>query len=196
MKTIELSKGKRVDLRKGATRFTVETAWAPKNRQSIDVDLICIQLDRGRRLSDILFYNTTYRDPETGLLSTDDRSVQYSGDSRGTESENMEFMEVDLTKVSPDTKSLLFVVNIYEAHKSGQSFGDCRSIEITLKEGSADVPRLVYRPDEDYGRSRYLELLEITRGATGWEVVPVGTGSINDLATNLGKYTNNINGNG
>lgn len=193
MKTIELKKGKVVSLDKGLTEFEVVVSWR-NLRSNLDVDLLCLELGNDGKLVDLAYYNSD-RDPETGLLSTDDRAIQYYGDDRGTGLEAGEKMEVNLGKLSPKVGELLFVANIYEAG-STYTFANLADIEVQIKKKGNDVPDLVYRLVDDFSDCRYLQIASIRRESGSWYVIkPIGIGNSDDLATNLSVYSNNISGN-
>ncbi len=204
-KTINLSKGKSIFLGKGLQKMKIEVSWTYKTRggralENFDVDLICLELDRDRRMLDYVFYNTTTKDQETGMLCTDDHAVLYGGDDQGDSGDgsSSEEMLCNLGRVGSEVNELIFMINIYDSQSRRQHFDQIKTIDVQVFEEGSSVPSIVYSMKDDYGRDSYIEVCSIIRQAqsNGFEIKAIGEGNDDDLATNIGKYTNNINGNG
>jgi stress response protein SCP2 len=204
-KTINLSKGKSIFLGKGLQKMKIEVSWTYKARagralENFDVDLICLELDRDRRMLDYVFYNTTVKDPETSMLCTDDRAVLYGGDDQGDSGDgsSSEEMLCNLGRVGSEVNELIFMINIYDSQSRHQHFDQIKTIDVQVFEEGSGVPSIVYSMKDDYGRDSYIEVCSILRQtqSNGFEIKAIGEGNDDDLATNIGKYTNNINGNG
>jgi stress response protein SCP2 len=90
------------------------------------------------------------------------------------------------------------MINIYDSQSRHQHFDQIKTIDVQVFEEGSGVPSIVYSMKDDYGRDSYIEVCSIIRQAqsNGFEIKAIGEGNDDDLATNIGKYTNNINGNG
>ena len=204
-KTINLTKGKSITLDKGLQKMRINVSWKYKTGygrapENFDVDLICLELNSQGSMLDYVFYNTSNRDPETGMLCTDDRAVLYSGDDQGDSSdgESDEEMICNLGRVNHEVKELVFMINIYDSQTRRQHFDQVKSIEVQVFEESSSVPSIVYSMKEEYGRDSFITVCSISRqsNSNSFELKAIGEGNDNDLATNIGKYTTNIKGNG
>ena len=205
MKTINLTKGKSIFLDKGLQKMKIEVSWTYKTGrgkalENFDVDLICLELNKNRRMVDFVFYNTETKDPDTGMLCTDDKAVLYGGDDRGDSGsgESSEEMSCNLGRVDSEVEVLVFMINIYKSQERRQHFDQISTIDVQVFEEGSTVPSIVYSMKDDYGRDSFIKVCEIARqsGGNGFELKAIGEGNDNDLATNLGEYTNDIQGNG
>ena len=204
-KTISFTKGKLIFLGKGLQKMKIEVAWTYRARggralDNFDVDLICLELDKDRRMVDFVFYNTTTKDPETGMLCTDDRAVLYGGDDQGDSGDgsSSEEMQCNLGRVADNVNELVFMINIYDSQNRRQHFDQIKTIDAQVFEEGSGVPSIVYSMKDDYGRDSFITVCSIIRQpqGNGFEIKAIGEGNDLDLATNIGQFTNNVNGNG
>jgi tellurium resistance protein TerZ len=133
---ISLQKGQRISLSKeggaGLRGIVMGLGWDMKKPsgvlgflrapQAIDLDASCLMFDGTKNLVDVVYF---------GKLQSNDRSIQHTGDNRtGAGDGDDEQIIVDLTRVSPNVTSLIFVVNSF----TGQNFSQienavCRVVD-------------------------------------------------------------------
>src|SRR5471030_1863058 len=122
--TVSLSKGQKISLEKEAGgalgRVTMGLGWdAIKTKgflafgsktEAVDLDASCVMFDEGHRPVDVIFFRQ---------LKSKDGSIVHTGDNRtGAGDGDDEQINVDLSKVPPQVKSLVFTVNSF----TGQNF--------------------------------------------------------------------------
>jgi len=133
---ISLQKGQRISLSKeggaGLRGIVMGLGWDMKKPtgvlgflrapQAIDLDASCLMFDGTKNLVDVVYF---------GKLQSNDRSIQHTGDNRtGAGDGDDEQIIVDLTRVSANVTSLIFVVNSF----TGQNFSQienavCRVVD-------------------------------------------------------------------
>ena len=119
MATANLRKGQRVELAKGLKKLRIELTWqASRKAEAWDLDIMGIELDEDQLLckDDVrrfVFYgNEKLSDPEGALV--------HSGDDRTGEGDGEE-MILNLDKLNPDVKEIMFILNIFESMKNNQT---------------------------------------------------------------------------
>ncbi|HSJ03739.1 MAG: TerD family protein [Verrucomicrobium sp.] len=123
---ISLQKGQKISLEKEAggslSKIIMGLGWDAKKKktffglgskdQEIDLDASCALFDEQNQPVDIVFF---------GQLASRDGSIRHTGDNRtGAGDGDDEQIVVDLARVAPTVKSLVFVVNSF----TGQSFAE------------------------------------------------------------------------
>lgn len=184
---VNLTKGQRISLEKEAggklARVVMGLGWDAKKKkgwfgsreQTIDLDASCLMFDDAGNVVDVVWFQQ---------LRSKDGSIQHTGDNLTGEGEgDDEQIIVDLTRVPPNVKSLVFVVNSF----TGQNFSEienafCRIVdERTGKEvakfnltgeGSynAQVMAKVYRHGADW---KMHAIGETGSGRTWNELIPI-----------------------
>lgn len=133
--SVNLTKGQKISLKKAdgsaLTQVIMGLGWdAVKKKglfgrmkeQEIDLDASCVLFNEAKEAVDVIFFNK---------LRSNDGSVHHTGDNRtGDGDGDDEQIIVDLSKVSPDVKSIVFTVNNY----TGQDFSQienafCRLVD-------------------------------------------------------------------
>ncbi|MFZ4877308.1 TerD family protein [Janthinobacterium sp. Mn2066] len=122
--SVNLSKGQKISLDKEAgaslTRITMGLGWDSiktkgffgfgAKTEAIDLDASCVLFDDTSKLADIVWFRQ---------LKSRDGSIVHTGDNRtGAGDGDDEQINVDLTKVPAQVKSLVFTVNSF----TGQNF--------------------------------------------------------------------------
>ncbi len=133
---ISLQKGQKISLDKEAggslSKIVMGLGWDARKKktffgskdQEIDLDASCAMFDDQNRPVDIIFF---------GQLNSRDGSIKHTGDNRtGAGEGDDEQIIVDLTKVPPTIKSLVFVVNSF----TGQSFAEIENAFCRVVNGS------------------------------------------------------------
>jgi tellurium resistance protein TerZ len=126
---VSLQKGQKISLDKEAggalTRVTMGLGWdAIKSKglfgfgaktESVDLDASCVMFDENNRPVDIVWFRQ---------LKSRDGSIVHTGDNRtGAGDGDDEQINVDLSSVPPQVKSLVFTVNSF----TGQSFAQVQN---------------------------------------------------------------------
>ena len=124
--SVSLTKGQKVSLSKeGATlqRIRMALGWDVAKRSGIlksllgapseiDLDASCLVFDQSSELSEVVFYNHLRGQNDAILHMGDNRTGAGEGDD--------ETIAIDLARLPPATKSLVFVVSSYEGHTFDQ----------------------------------------------------------------------------
>jgi tellurium resistance protein TerZ len=176
---VSLAKGQRVSLEKagggGLSEVTMGLGWdvaQPKGffkkklagSGEVDLDASCLLFDAGKKLIDQVWYMQ---------LDSKDGSVHHTGDNLTGEGEgDDESIEVDLTRVPSDVKSLVFVVNSF----SGQDFSQienafCRLVDRTTNEEIARYDLA------DQGTHTAQVMTRVFRDDGGWAMEAIGQGA-------------------
>lgn len=186
---INLTKGQKISLDKdtgsqGLTQIVMGLAWDPimtkgfmgfgSRKMEVDLDASCIMFSAENKPLDVVFFNH---------LESGDGSVVHTGDNRTGEGDgDDEQIRVDLSKVHPEIKSLVFTVNSF----TGQNFNvvenaTCRLLDArgnkelarfnlsTLGPHTAQIMVKLYRHN---GEWKLHALGETGRGATFDQLIP------------------------
>lgn len=158
---IRLEKGQRINLEKetGAklTSFCVGCNWGAivkktffglsSSEVDVDLDLSCLMFDaEGKPIDHI--YSPLYRfgDRNVGLPNGKIDSVDHAlhhtgddtqGDQNGDDGLDNEIITVDLNKVSSQTNSIVFFLNIYNNNEFSGDFSEIPYASIRMYEGTA-----------------------------------------------------------
>jgi tellurium resistance protein TerZ len=122
--TVNLQKGQKISLEKEAggalSRITMGLGWDAIKKggffgfgaktESVDLDASCVMFDESNRPVDVVWFRQ---------LKSRDGSIVHTGDNRtGAGEGDDEQIIVDLSRVPPNVKSLVFTVNSF----TGQNF--------------------------------------------------------------------------
>jgi tellurium resistance protein TerZ len=175
---VDLVKGQRISLDKEAggrlSRVIMGLGWDVAKRggflgglfggggDSIDLDASCVMFDEAGRAVDTIYY---------AQLQSQDGSVIHTGDNLTGEGEgDDEQIRVDLNRVPPNVKTLVFVVNSF----TGQDFGRienafCRLVDETT---GAEIARY----NLSGGGSHTAQVMaKVYRGSEGgWDMSAIG----------------------
>lgn len=165
---IRLEKGQRINLEKetGAklTNFCVGCNWGTIVKKTffglsssvvdVDLDLSCLMFDaEGKPIDHI--YSPLYRfgDRNVGLPNGKVDSVDHAlhhtgddtqGDQNGDDGLDNEIITVDLNKVSSQTNSIVFFLNIYNNNEFSGDFSEIPYASIRMYEGTATKVHSVF----------------------------------------------------
>ncbi len=191
---VSLAKGGNVSLTKeapGLKNLLVGLGWKPRTTDGAKFDLdvsvfIVNEAGKVRDDADFVFY---------GNKTGDNGAVQHAGDNRDGEGEgDDESVKIDLSKVSPDVKRLIFAVTIHDADKHGQNFGQVGNayIRTVNADGNAEISR--YDLSEDASTETAMLFGEVYRGSAAdeWKFKAVGQGSAGGLAKLATEFGVNI----
>lgn len=190
MAIINLSKGAVVGLTKGIQHLKVDLSWTPsKTAQEYDLDIMALELDEDGIIIDadkddckyLVFYN---------CLSDKEEAVIHSGDDRTGEGDGEE-MNVFISKLNPEVKSIVFVLNIFKSKDRHQNFGEIKNIKVRIYQDDEALPSLVYNLEEDSSHSTatVLKVISIYKSKSGaWTVKAINEGVTSTLTGVLKSY--------
>ncbi len=179
---VSLVKGGNISLSKqapGLAAVVVGLGWDARTTdgQAFDLDASAIACNTaGSVLSDghFVFFNN---------LTSPDGAIQHSGDNLTGEGEgDDEQIRVNLTGMPDEVDKVVFPVSIYEAEKSGQSFGQVRNafIRVVNQADNAELAR--YDLSEDASTETAMVFGELYRNGAEWKFRAVGQGYSSGLA--------------
>lgn len=200
---IRLEKGQRINLEKetGAklTSFCVGCNWGAIVKKSffglmssnvdVDLDLSCLMFDsEGKPIDHI--YSPLYRfgDKNVGLpngkLDSLDRALHHTGDDlqgdqNGDDGLDNEIITVNLTKVSHQTNSIVFFLNIYNNNEFSGDFSEIPYASIRMYEGTATKVKSVFAKydvatKENCRGMRALVMGKLYRHNGDWKFAAIG----------------------
>lgn len=182
--SVDLSKGQRFEL--SPDRILVGLGWKPSQTPEgePDLDASVFMLDARRKLPEehfFIFYNN---------LASPDRAVEHSGDVLvGTEKDrDEESIKVDFTKVDSRIEEMVFVVNIDEADRKNQTFGDVRDAFIRILDQETGKELARYKLNEDFSKESSIEIGRFYRKGDAWKFEAMGYGYRGGLLHFLKKY--------
>lgn len=186
--TINLAKGQRIDLTKGnagLSEILMGLGWAAaggwfSSGGSIDLDASCIMFDENKNVVDLVSFRK---------LNSSDGSVHHEGDNRtGDGDGDDEKINVSLSRVPANVKSLIFVVNSF----TGQTFKDVKEAYCRLvdKRTGAELARITL---SEKGAQRSAILASVYRHDGEWKMAGIselaaGGRVAEDLINDAKKY--------
>lgn len=188
MATANLRKGQRVELAKDLKKLRIELTWqASRKAEAWDLDIMGIELDDDQLLckDDVrrfVFYgNEKLSDPEGALV--------HSGDDRTGEGDGEE-MILNLDKLNPDVKEIMFILNIFESMKNNQNFGEIKNIVMRIYYDNNSIPDLVYdlESEESYKTATVLKVCSIYKTGGIWKYKAINEGVTGTLTSVLRNY--------
>lgn len=181
--SISLSKGQQISLTKSGggslERIAVGLGWGKREVRSsgflgfgasvkqldVDLDASCILYDRDRSMVDVVWFRERV---------SKDGSVQHSGDDRGGGGgvdEPNEVINVDLTRVPPGVRSIVFVVNSFSGESfDGVPFAFCNVVDLSSRREAAR-----YNLQTAGGSYKGFIIAKVSRDSgNGWQFTAVG----------------------
>ncbi|MDE7181071.1 MAG: TerD family protein [Muribaculaceae bacterium] len=181
---INLEKGQRVAVK--LPQFAIGLGWDVNDSNTgydYDLDASAFILgDNGKILADeyFVFYNN---------LSSPDESVMHTGDNLTGEGEgDDETINIDLSKIDPRAKEIIFVVTIHKAPERKQNFGQVHNAFIRLYDTATGEEVLRYDLDEDFSIETAVEFGRLYLRNGEWKFEAIGNGMKGGLAEYLKKY--------
>ena len=182
---INLRKGDKVAV--GFTNITVGLGWEPNEGtgSAFDLDVSAIMIDDDRKMPNkdyFVFY---------GNLKSPDNSVTHTGDDpdgSSSDGDDDESIIIDLTKINPSVKEILFIVTIDGALDKKQNFGQVRDSYIRLVDNNTGKEVMKYELVEDFSIETGIEFGRLYKRNNEWKFDASGIGYNEDLAFFLGKY--------
>ncbi|KFF16285.1 TerD family protein [Flavobacterium hydatis] len=182
---INLQKGQKINI--GLLDITIGLGWDPNEGtgSNFDLDASAIMINSERKLLDedyFVFYNN---------LKSPDGSLEHSGDDpdgKSSDGDDDEAIKIDLTKVDPRVKEILFVVTIEDYERRKQNFGQVRNSYIRIVDNSTREEIAKYELDEDFSIETGIEFGRLYKRNEQWRFEASGIGYRADLGYFLEKY--------
>ena len=179
---VKLTKGGNVNLSKeapGLTAVIVGLGWSPRatDGAQFDLDGSAFLLNEGKKVrkdEDFIFYNN---------LKSQDGSVEHQGDNRTGQGEgDDEKINIDLSKVPADVKTIAITVTIDEADTRRQNFGQVSDafIRILDKVTGNEIAR--FDLTEEASSNTAMIFGELYRNGADWKFRAVQQGFNDGLA--------------
>ena len=185
---INLSKGQKVDLTKTnptVKKFRVGLGWNPNSsvgdKFDVDVSAFILGADE-KRISDAHFvFYKNLKSPNEFVVHTGDNTT---GEGDGDD----ESIIVDFAKATPEEKSIVFVVTIYESDIRNQNFGQVSGCYIRVIDDETNQEILKYDLNEDYSVETAMIFGKIYEREGEWKFEATGVGMKGGLQDYLDKY--------
>ena len=148
--------------------------------QSIDLDASCFMFDDNNQPVDLVYF---------GHLSSNDGSIQHSGDNRTGEGDgDDESIIVELEKVPAGIKSLFVAVTIHDAQARRQNVGQVSNAFVRLVNHETGQEVLRFDLSEDYSTETAMVFGEVYRHQGEWKFRAIGQGYTGGLAALCARY--------
>lgn len=174
--TLDLGKGAILDLTKkepGMTHVTLAAGWdVSQSGPQCDLDISAFMLNASGKITtadDIIYFK--HMEAPGIKLNGDNLTGEGEGDD--------ETIDIDLSQVSTQYDSIVFVVNIYEAMSRRQTFGMINNSYVRLLNkdaGNKEVCRFVLK--DDYASSTGVVFAKLKREAGSWKFEAIGDGKV------------------
>ncbi|KAA6300506.1 MAG: General stress protein 16U [Candidatus Ordinivivax streblomastigis] len=181
---INLTKGQRIEI--GLSKVGVGLGWDPNEGTGFDFDLdaSAFMLGENKKLPQDDFF-VFYNNPK----SPDD-AVESSGDDTtgGSSDGDDETLTVDLAKVSPRIKEIIFTVTIHDFETRKQNFGQIRNSFIRIYNADTNEEIAKYELDEDFSVETAVEFGRLYKRGSEWKFEAMGIGYRGGLQHFVDKY--------
>ena len=192
---LNLRKGDVLNLTKNGIslkKCTVGCGWDPKldeltgrksSKDKYDLDVSAFLLHEDGKVHDpskeVVFFNAPR---QRGIYSTgDNRDGEGDGDD--------EQIKVRLEELDPAIHSIVFVVNIFEADKKNQTFGQLTNVFIRMFDEEQNNNELLrYNLEDEYSTETGLIFAKIFKHNNYWLFEAIGEGIYGDLNSILTKF--------
>lgn len=196
MATINLDKGQRIDLNKvdaNLKKLRVGLGWKERGTsgEDFDLDASAFMLGANGKVAmdnHFIFYHKDFMVSPCG-------SVKHKGDNKigGSGNEDVEQIEIDLTKVPAMVTKIVLAVTIYKGAERKQNFGMVNDTFARIVNQDNDNEVIRFNLTEKFSTETAMLLMEIYRFEGAWRVGGVGqgfAGGLNAMAQSFGLDTN------
>lgn len=182
---INLQKGQRIEI--GLQKVGVGLGWDPNDNSGYDFDLdaSAFMLGENKKLpmdEFFVFYNNQ-KSPDGAVESSGDDLT--GGSSDGGDDETL---TVELSKVDPRVKEILFTATIHDAENRRQNFGQVRNSYIRIYNAITNEEIAKYDLDEDFSIETAVEFGRLYRRNGEWKFEAIGNGYKGGLEYFVNKY--------
>jgi tellurium resistance protein TerD len=182
---INLQKGQRISL--GLSNVTLGLGWDPNQNTGYEFDLdasaFCIA-ENGKIPNEnyFIYYHNKYS-PDSAVEGADDDTT--GGASDGDDDEQI---KVDLTKLDPMIKEIVFVATIYEASDRKQNFGQVRNSYIRIFDEINKTEIAKFELEEDFSIETAVEFGRLYKKNGEWKFQAMGEPYKENLDFFVKKY--------
>ncbi|BAY42216.1 stress protein (plasmid) [Nostoc sp. NIES-2111] len=184
---IELTKGGRFNLSKEAPnlkKVAIGLGWqVSQNGQTYDIDASAFMLGADSKVPNekyFVFYNN---------LQSPDTSLKHCGDNKtGEGNGDDETIYVDLSKVNPAIKEIVFVVTIHQGQEKNQNFSQIKNAFIKIYNQETRKSLIRYNLREAFSQETALEFGRLYKKDCEWRFQAVGEGYKSGLQSFVDKY--------
>ncbi len=185
--TLNLQKNDILDLTKknpGLEKVALGAGWDVSSiGQDFDLDIAAFLLNEHNKVSqipnDVIFFNNKFSDGIT--LLADNRTGAGEGDD--------EKIEIDLSKIRSDIKTIVFIVTIHEAQSRRQTFGMVNNSYVRLLDSKNNEKEICrFNLKENGSTVTSMVFCELYKDGYEWYFKAIGDGKIADLNGMLGLY--------
>lgn len=182
---INLQKGQRIGI--GLQKVGVGLGWDPNTSSGyeFDLDASAFMLGDNQKLPADEFF--VFYNHQTSL----DGAVESSGDDRtggNSDGGDDETLTIDLAKVDPRVKEIIFTVTIHEADVRRQNFGQVHNSYIRIYNEVTGEDIAKYDLDEDFSIETAVEFGRLYKRNGEWKFEAMGRGYKGGLQFFLDKY--------
>ncbi len=167
-----VQKGQKVSLQAANPLTTIKACfgWNTTNSQcEVDVSAFLLGAD-GKVLGDswFVFY---------GQTSSPDQSTKFFAD----DTTDCEYIDIDLNRLNPDVKKIVFVLTINEAFEKNLNFGMMKDAYIRILNGQNQNELVSFQMTDYYENVISMMIGEIYQHNGAWKFNAVGNGVAKDL---------------
>jgi tellurium resistance protein TerD len=124
---------------------------------------------------------------QTRPIDTNFSVIGSIDDTEGGEGD-VEFLDIDLTKVNANVEEIIIVVTIYDYEARKQNFGQVRNSYIRIVDNSTSNEIAKYELDEDFSVETAVEFGRLYKKGTEWKFEAMGIGYKGGLQYFVDKY--------
>lgn len=182
---INLLKGQKVEL--GLDKVCVGLGWDPNPGSGYDFDLdasaFMIGDDKKLPADEFFVFYNNQESPDKAVASSGDD--QTGGNSDGGDDETL---TVDLSKLDPRIREIIFTASIYMADERKQNFGQVRNAYIRVYDATTNEELMKYDLEEDFSIETAIEFGRIYKKNNVWKFDAMGVGYKGGLQQLVDKY--------
>lgn len=175
MQSLNLSKGERLDITKGTdvTKINVALGWdaAPSGNETCDLDASVFGRDANGKVTSIadVVYFKQLKHPSGAIV--------HSGDElTGSKAGDDEVISFDLAKIPANIHRASIVVNIYDAARKRQNFGQVKNAFARIDDAVTGETRGKFDLTENYSGFTAIHVGDVYRFEGEWRFEATGQG--------------------
>jgi tellurium resistance protein TerD len=180
---VNMRKNMVVDLTKNMPslkKIFVGAGWDVAENGTYDLDLFTISLTNGKILSleDLIYFG-----------HMEQNGIKLLGDNlTGSGEGDDEVIEVNLASIPSDKDEILFCIDIYDAKKKKQTFGNVKNSYIRLVNTETSQELCRYQLKEDYATDTAIIAASLKRVNGNWQFKAIGEGRVADIQDIVNAY--------
>lgn len=194
--SVTLQKGAKVDLHKANTdagsttplsKLVAGAGWDAKSGQSIDLDLLLVQIGSdGKAIADANGNGTNLDEAVLFFNNQTLPGLQHSGDNRTGEGDgDDETVEVTLADVASDVQEIAVVVAVYDG---ADNFGAVENAYVRLVNADGNTELAKYELKDGMANTKGVELGRIKRDGQSFTFEATGNNIDGDFTAIVASY--------